>query len=257
MVLYVRKLFGGAWSLLVGLSITIREFGHTLFKRKAVTLQYPHEKPKLSPAYRSAIKLIRFDETNSHDCVACLACERICPSFCISIEGGKVEGIKKKRATKFEMDFALCSLCGLCLDVCPTTTLEYSKFYDEAGYNREWTFDLLEEFRDYEEQFVGEQLVREEKAAEAKKKKAAAAKAAKEAKKKKAAEAKAAEEAKAKAADAPTADGAEAKADAEPKKADAEPKKADAEPKKADAEPKKADAEPKKADADAAEGGDE
>lgn len=188
MVFYVRKVFGGMWSLVVGLSITIREFGRTVFKRKAVTLQYPHEKPQLSPAYRSAIKLIRFDETNSHDCVACLACERICPSFCISIEGGKVEGIKKKRASKFEMDFALCSLCGLCIDVCPTTTLEYSKLYDEAGYNREWTFDLLEEFRTYEEQFIDEQRERERIEAEEKKKKAAAKKAA-AAKKKAAAEA--------------------------------------------------------------------
>ena len=174
---YLRKLFGGLWSLLVGMWITIREFAHTQFGRKAVTLQYPHEKPKLSPAYRSAIKLIRFDETNSHDCVACLACEHICPSFCISIEGGKVEGIKKKRASKFEMDFALCSLCGLCIDVCPTTTLEYSKLYDEAGYNRSWTFDLLEEFHTYEEQFIDEQRQRERIQAEEKKKKAAAKKA--------------------------------------------------------------------------------
>jgi len=175
---YFRGIFGGLVSLLTGLSITMRH----LFK-KPVTLQYPHETPELSPAYRSAIQLIRFDETNSHDCVACLACQRICPSFCIAIEGGKIEGIKKKRATAFTMDFALCSLCGLCIDVCPTTTLEYSKLYDEAGYNRDWNFDLLKEFRSYEEQFIREQRGREDQAAaektaaaEAKKKSAAAKK---------------------------------------------------------------------------------
>ncbi|MEM9494144.1 MAG: NADH-quinone oxidoreductase subunit I, partial [Myxococcota bacterium] len=170
---YARRLLTGLGSLMTGLGITVRE----LFK-KPKTLQYPLEKPQLSPAYRSAIKLIRFDETNSHDCVACLACERICPSFCIKIDGGKIDGIKKKRATQFEMDFALCSLCGLCIDVCPTTTLEYSKLYDEAGYNRDWNMDLLEDFRDFESQFIEEQKTREAAEAEAKKKAAAAKKAA-------------------------------------------------------------------------------
>ncbi len=188
---YFKKVMSGLASLLTGMRITVRE----AFK-KPVTYKYPHEEPPLSPNYRSAIKLIRFDETNSHDCVACLACQRICPSFCIDIEGGKVDGIKKKRASKFDMDFALCSLCGLCIDVCPTTTLEYSKLYDEAGYGRDWNFDLLEAFKDYEAQFVDEQKAREAKAAEEKKQKAATAKAAKAAKAKKAAEAKAAAEAK-------------------------------------------------------------
>ena len=143
----------GFVSLLTGMKVTLGTMLRTLFG-KPVTLTYPHEKPVLSPNYRSAIQLIRFDETNSHDCVACLQCEKICPSFCIKIEGGKIEGIKKKRATTFTMDFALCSLCGLCLDVCPTTTLEYSRLYDDASYSRDWNFDLLEDFRGFEPTFI-------------------------------------------------------------------------------------------------------
>ena len=154
---YFGKLVSGSKSLVTGMGITLKELFGTTVRSKAVTLQYPKEKPVLSPAYRSAIKLIRFEETNSHDCVACKACERICPSYCIKLDGGKVEGIKKKRVATFEMDFALCSLCGLCLDVCPTDTLEYSKVYAEAGYNRDWRVDLVEEFRDYEDVFVRKQ----------------------------------------------------------------------------------------------------
>jgi NADH-quinone oxidoreductase subunit I len=168
----------GFFSLLTGMTVTLRTMFQTLVG-KPVTLQYPHEKPVLSPNYRSAIKLIRFEETQSHDCVACLQCEKICPSFCIKIDGGKIEGIKKKRATTFTMDFALCSLCGLCLDVCPTTTLEYSRLYDDASYSRDWNFDLLEEFRDFEPTFVEQQLAREEAEAAAKAAKKAAAAAAK------------------------------------------------------------------------------
>ncbi len=187
----------GLLSLLGGMRITFRELVNTVVRRKAVTLQYPHEKPELSEAYRSAIKLINFEETNSHDCVGCLACERICPSFCIKITGGKVEGIRKKRAETFTMDFALCSLCGLCLDVCPTTTLEYSRMYDDAGFTRDWKMDLLAPFADREADFRVEQRERERVEAEAKAAKKAAVAAAKAAKAKAAAEAKAAEEAKA------------------------------------------------------------
>lgn len=179
---HVIAFITGFVSLLTGMKVTLTAMFRTLLQ-KPVTLQYPHEKPVLSPNFRSAIKLIRFEETNSHDCVACLQCEKICPSFCITIGGGKIEGIKKKRATTFTMDFALCSLCGLCLDVCPTTTLEYSRTYDDASYSRDWNFDLLEDFREYEPTFITEQLVREEAEAAQKAAKKAAAAAAKAAQK--------------------------------------------------------------------------
>lgn len=198
---YFGKILGGAKSLVTGMGITFKELFATTVKGKAVTQQYPKDKPVLSPAYRSAIQFVRFEETNSHDCVACKACERICPSFCIKLDGGKVEGIKKKRVDNFEMDFALCSLCGLCIDVCPTDTLEYSKVYDEAGYNRDWRVDLVAEFRDYEAEFLRQQRAREDVEAAEKKAKSDAVKAAKL----KAAEAKAAE---AKAAEAKAAEAA-------------------------------------------------
>lgn len=173
---YLSTIFSGFWTLVTGMKITAREM-----PRKAVTLTYPHKKPELSDAYRSAIQLVRFEETDSHDCVACMQCVKICPSFCITIEGEKIEGIKRQRANRVEMDFALCSLCGLCIDVCPTDTLEYSKIYDEAGGNRGWTYDLLAEFREGEEAWIERMRAIEAKEAaekEAKRKAIAEAKAA-------------------------------------------------------------------------------
>ena len=143
--------------------------------RKPVTLTYPHKKPELSDAYRGTVDLVKFEETGTHDCIACLQCVKICPSYCITIEGGRVEGMKKARADVVEMDFALCSLCGLCIDTCPTDTLQYSKIYDDVGYQRNWKYDLLAPFRDGEEEFREKQRAIEKKAAEEK----AAAKAAK------------------------------------------------------------------------------
>jgi len=184
---YFGTIAEGFKTLLVGMGITARES-----RRKSVTLTYPHKKPELSEAYRSAIKLVRFEESDTHDCVACMQCVHICPSFCITIEGEKIEGIKRKRATRVEMDFALCSMCGLCIDVCPTDTLEYSRIYDEAGGNRNWRFDLLDEFREREERYIAEQREREAKEAAEKEAKRAAAQKAKEA----AAKTKAAKESK-------------------------------------------------------------
>ena len=186
---YFLLIYLGFKSLIIGLMITFREA-----RKPPVTLQYPHEKPDLGPAFRGAIKLITFEDTASHDCVACLQCERICPSACIAITGGKVDGIKKKRAETFSMDFALCSLCGLCLDVCPTTTLEWGRGYDVSGYDRDgFVHDLLSPYSEFEPEFRKQQFEREEAERLAKE----AAKAAKLAAKKKK------EEAKQKKADAP------------------------------------------------------
>ena len=87
------------------------------------------------------------------------------------------------------MDFALCSECGLCLDVCPTDTLGYSREYDQAGYSRkDFLYDLLEPWRDSEAETVERLRHIEAEKAEAKKKVAAAKKKAAAAKKEKAAE---------------------------------------------------------------------
>ena len=136
-----RRLWAGARSLLIGLGITGRHM-----MRRTVTMQYPHETPDVS-RWGGPIELVTFPETGTHDCIACNACTRICPSDCINTEGVRPEGVKKMRATKFLLDFSTCSLCGLCIDVCPTDTLKYSERYDEAMYTRPATVnDLLRPF---------------------------------------------------------------------------------------------------------------
>ena len=168
---YLRRIIVGLASLIAGMWVTLKN----MFRRP-VTEQYPREKPEMSDAFRSAIALVRFDKTGTHDCVACMQCVNICPSFCITIEGEKHPGMKRKRATLFEVDYSLCSVCGLCIDVCPTDTLTYSKIYDAAGYRRdEFVYDLLEPYRAGEQAYL--QQVREQAEAEAAAKAAAAEKA--------------------------------------------------------------------------------
>ncbi|MBI5154477.1 NADH-quinone oxidoreductase subunit I [Candidatus Poribacteria bacterium] len=147
----VANFFGGARSLLEGMRVTLEHFFRT-----PVTVEYPHEEAPISKAQRNAIVLIKKEEAgDSHNCIACLQCEKICPSMCISITGIKHDGIAMKRPEKFDVNYALCSVCGLCLDVCPTETLGYSKLYDAAGYHRDdFVYDLLEPYRETEPEIV-------------------------------------------------------------------------------------------------------
>ena len=139
----LRRVLVGLRSLLVGLGITGRHM-----VRPVVTLQYPHELPDVT-RWGGPIELVTFPETGTHDCIACNACARICPSDCFEIEGARPEGARKMRATKFLLDFSTCSLCGLCIDVCPTDTLKYSAHFDDAAYHRDQTMnDLLAPFGD-------------------------------------------------------------------------------------------------------------
>jgi len=173
-----RQTLTGAWSLLVGMKVTI---SHVF--RTPVTSQYPRQRIEMSKAYRNVIRLIEIEEIGSHDCIDCQACVRVCPSDCIVVEGERPEGMRKKRATFFEVEFALCSECGLCLDVCPTDTLGYSREYDQAGFRRDdFLYDLLDEWRDKEDDVRTRLREEEAKAAVAKKAAAAAKAAAKKAK---------------------------------------------------------------------------
>ena len=139
----LRDVLTGLRSLVVGLGVTGRHM-----VRPVVTLQYPHQRPDATH-WGGPIELVTFPETGTHDCIACNACARICPSDCFDIAGVRPPGLKKMRATRFLLDFSTCSLCGLCIDVCPTDTLKYSERYDDVAYRRDLTVnDLLAPFGD-------------------------------------------------------------------------------------------------------------
>jgi NADH-quinone oxidoreductase chain I len=132
MVSYFKEILVGFASLIGGMAVTIRYF----FK-PIVTVQYPREKIEMSPNYRGYPQLIIDPETQTHRCIACEMCSRICPSQLITVEGTKFPGERQKRATKYIHKHQYCSLCGLCVEVCPTTALEFSQVYRLVGYSRQ------------------------------------------------------------------------------------------------------------------------
>ena len=72
-------------------------------------------------------------------CTVCMLCARNCPDWCIYIEGHKEEkqpdkpgGRVRVRATldRFDLDYALCMYCGICVEVCPFDALFWSPDYE-------------------------------------------------------------------------------------------------------------------------------
>jgi NADH-quinone oxidoreductase subunit I len=141
---YFTNILSGTKSLLVGLSITQKEF----FK-KPVTLQYPWESLEMTPLYRGHIQLIKDGETGSHRCISCGMCEKGCPSGCITVKSEKQEGVKGKVLVAYELDFTKCSLCGQCVENCKPGAIEFSKEYNLASTRKEdFHYDLLKRLKE-------------------------------------------------------------------------------------------------------------
>jgi NADH-quinone oxidoreductase chain I len=132
MMTYFKEILVGFWSLLAGMAVTIR-----YFTKPIVTVQYPRQKLEMSPRYRGYVQLVLDSETKTHRCIACEMCSRTCPSQLIHVEGVKLPGAKQKVPINYVHEYYYCSLCGLCVEVCPTDALEFSKEYLMANYRRE------------------------------------------------------------------------------------------------------------------------
>ncbi len=136
---YFSEIYTGGKSLAEGLSVTVK----ALFQ-PIVTVQYPREEIDITPNYRGHIDLVLDPEKNTFLCISCGMCERSCPSDCIQVKGKKMEGKKKKTLVLFALDFTKCSLCGTCVEICPTKALEFSREYNLAAFSREaFHFDIL------------------------------------------------------------------------------------------------------------------
>ncbi len=128
----LKEFFSGFNSLLVGMKITLLQF----FK-PAVTVHYPHESLKMPERFRGHIELVRDPSTGKAVCFACKLCERACPSDCITVEGAKLDGAKKRSVTQYVLDFTKCSLCGSCVEACRDGAIRFSRDYNLAGTSKE------------------------------------------------------------------------------------------------------------------------
>jgi NADH-quinone oxidoreductase subunit I len=121
--------------LVKGMVVTFGTMVRTIFrpKRYLRTVNYPKDKEVPVPRARGVIAL------DQEACTVCMLCARQCPDWCIYIEGHKEEippdkpgGRIKVRAKldRFDIDYALCMYCGICVEVCPFDALFWSPEYE-------------------------------------------------------------------------------------------------------------------------------
>ena len=136
-----------------GLAVTFKTMINT-WTKGAVTVQYPHEKEDLAPRTRGVIAL------KEENCTVCMLCARECPDWCIYIEGHKEkrpprrEGGKPRTVNaldRFDIDYALCMYCGICVEVCPFDALFWTPEYE---YSESTIADLL-----HDKERLGEWMV--------------------------------------------------------------------------------------------------
>ncbi len=147
MLKFIKDIVEGAWSLVVGMSITLRY----LFK-KPVTVIYPKERIAIK-RFKGPISFVNYGESDpskDHKCIACNACIKVCPSRCMSLVAQKSAVDGKRVLTDFKVNYMLCSLCSLCIDVCPTDALQHADGdYDiVATGQKELIMDLMKPFRE-------------------------------------------------------------------------------------------------------------
>ncbi len=140
---YWHDLLDTIFTIGKGMWVTLRNFGRVVIKRQATTITEKWGSRQIALRYRGTIGLTIDRRTGKENCIGCLACERICPDHCIHIETiDDKAGHKGKYPVVFIIDNNLCSLCGLCVEVCPVPALIHTEIWQVGGYShRDLVFD--------------------------------------------------------------------------------------------------------------------
>ncbi len=120
----------GFLSLLQGMRVTVTN----LVARPKITLQYPYERPTVSPRYRGLFYLPYDEEAKRLKCTGCTLCEQACPTNVISmvkLGAGKHGGVRE-----FDMDLGRCMFCNLCIEACPFDAIYMGPAYELASTDR-------------------------------------------------------------------------------------------------------------------------
>ena len=119
--------------------------------RKPVTVEFPAVVRPRPERYRASFALVD-DEHGEVACIACLACERICPSQVIKMKsGGKrespVTGKKRAYVEEFVLDLSACIQCELCIQVCNSDAITMTREPELPAFSREELVLDLERLR--------------------------------------------------------------------------------------------------------------
>jgi formate hydrogenlyase subunit 6/NADH:ubiquinone oxidoreductase subunit I len=140
---YFKNIWLGIYTVLIGMRITII---HLFVKN--VTVQYPNVHPtnkagsdKMPTNARNRLFL------DIEECNGCNGCVRACPVNCITLETIKVTpgdeipplrsgGKRGLWVSHYDIDFAKCCFCALCLEPCPTGAIQMTTEFEYSVLDR-------------------------------------------------------------------------------------------------------------------------
>jgi NADH-quinone oxidoreductase subunit I len=134
--LYVPMIVKGLW-------ITSAHFFRNLAglisgtRTGTFVVEYPEERVDYPDAFRGMPVLVQLDNGQPR-CVACGLCEFACPTDCITIVPGELEGAGIERyPEQFDIDMSRCMFCGLCEEACPEEAIVMSREVEIGAFRRE------------------------------------------------------------------------------------------------------------------------
>lgn len=127
---YFKNIRDAATTTFAGMKITLRYW----LKEPAITVEYPDRLGAGVTAEDLVSERFRgFLAVRPESCIACLQCMRICPIRCIRIAmEQRPEG---RMLTRFDVNQARCMHCGLCVEVCPTEAILFTRRFEGACYD--------------------------------------------------------------------------------------------------------------------------
>ncbi|MEN8159963.1 MAG: NADH-quinone oxidoreductase subunit I [Myxococcota bacterium] len=133
--LYVPMIVKGLWVTTAHFLRNLR--GLVSGKRThTFVVEYPEERVDYPDAFRGMPVLVQLDNGQPR-CVACGLCEFACPTDCITIVPGELEGARIERYPEaFDIDMSRCMWCGLCEEACPEEAIVMSREVELSTYDR-------------------------------------------------------------------------------------------------------------------------
>jgi len=141
---YLRRVARAIYSLLNGMMVSLKWWltwkGIDLYPTKKrgprkFTVQYPAERHWVPKIERGPMVLLR-DAEGNEKCNGCGICAMVCTGNCIALEREKNEA-GKFVAKKYQVDFANCVYCNLCVEYCPQDALRNTPTYEWGFYQKQ------------------------------------------------------------------------------------------------------------------------
>lgn len=102
--------------------------------KKEVTEQYPDPvSSRIAEELPARSRGLLYNDIEK--CTGCRDCTKICPVQCITVETEPSANPTKVWVAVFDIDFARCTFCGLCVEVCQPQSLVHTRKFESSVYS--------------------------------------------------------------------------------------------------------------------------